>query len=194
MDGKIYIDSRIANTQEWLGKDITKYQAIIDLYMMADKSGDKAVVRTSENELSKRWGWNRRRVGNFLTDLEQKSIAKISKQKGGNTRNCTTNCTTNGTTKNKEMSLQNITYVPPTIEDVKTYCAERNSPIDAEVFYDYYATRGWKIGKDKTPIDDWKACLRSWEHKEYRQTNLREEAPENEYEFWRLEEPTGVQA
>lgn len=53
-------------------------------------------------------------------------------------------------------------FTPPTLEEVKAYCEERNNNVDAERFIDYYSANGWVQGKGK-PIKDWKACVRTWE-------------------------------
>ena len=52
-------------------------------------------------------------------------------------------------------------FIPPSVEDVKEYCAERENGIDAEQFVDYYESVGWSRGKNK--IKCWKACVRTWE-------------------------------
>lgn len=52
--------------------------------------------------------------------------------------------------------------VPPTLEEVQIYIVERNSPIDANHFFDYQQTRDWKL-KSGQKIKDWKACIRTWE-------------------------------
>lgn len=52
-------------------------------------------------------------------------------------------------------------FVPPSIQDVATYCAERNNGVDAQRFVDYYTANGWKVGKN--PMKDWKAAVRTWE-------------------------------
>ena len=59
--------------------------------------------------------------------------------------------------------------VPPTLEEVKAYCLERNNTVDAEKFFDYYETNGWVQGKGK-PVKDWKACVRTWERSGFNQT------------------------
>ena len=53
-------------------------------------------------------------------------------------------------------------FCPPTLDEVKAYCLERNNTVDAEKFFDYYTANGWVQGKGK-PIKDWKACVRTWE-------------------------------
>lgn len=55
-------------------------------------------------------------------------------------------------------------FQKPTLEDVKSYCYERENGIDAQAFIDYYDSVGWKIGKN--PMKDWKACIRTWERKD----------------------------
>ena len=57
-----------------------------------------------------------------------------------------------------------VPQIPPDVEDVRAYCAERNNGIDPEDFIDYYAARGWKYGPGK-PMEDWKAAVRTWERK-----------------------------
>ena len=52
-------------------------------------------------------------------------------------------------------------FNPPTLEDIKAYCLERNNLVDCERFYDFYASKGWMVGKNK--MKDWKACVRTWE-------------------------------
>lgn len=52
-------------------------------------------------------------------------------------------------------------FIPPTVEEVNTYCAERNNGIDAQTFVDFYTAKGWMIGKNK--VKDWRAAVRTWE-------------------------------
>ena len=52
-------------------------------------------------------------------------------------------------------------FTKPTIEEVVDYCNERNNDVDAEKFYDYYSSNGWKVGKNA--MKDWKASVRTWE-------------------------------
>ena len=64
-------------------------------------------------------------------------------------------------------------FIPPSFEDVSTYCMKRDNGIDPQRFLDYYTANGWVQGKGK-PIRDWKACVRTWEHRE--QDNKHDEA------------------
>lgn len=52
-------------------------------------------------------------------------------------------------------------FLPPTVDEVESYCKERCSSVDAARFVDYYEAVGWYIGKRK--MKDWRAAVRSWE-------------------------------
>jgi DNA-binding transcriptional ArsR family regulator len=64
---------------------------------------------------------------------------------------------TNNITSNKKSKK----FIPPTVEEVKKYCEERNNNVDAENFVDFYTAKDWKIGKNR--MKDWKAAVRTWE-------------------------------
>lgn len=51
----------------------------------------------------------------------------------------------------------------PTLEEVKAYINEKKSSVDPQAFFDYYTKIGWVYGKNKLPIKDWRACVRTWE-------------------------------
>ncbi len=55
-------------------------------------------------------------------------------------------------------------FVPPTVEEVASYCFERMSKVDPQRFVDYYTSNGWMVGKNM--MKDWKAAVRTWEQKE----------------------------
>lgn len=55
-------------------------------------------------------------------------------------------------------------FTKPSLEEVKQYCAERGNNVDAEKWYDYYESNGWKVGKNS--MKDWKAAVRTWEKRE----------------------------
>lgn len=53
-------------------------------------------------------------------------------------------------------------FTPPGVDQVREYCAEIGSVVDPEEFVNFYASKGWKVGKD-SPMKDWKASVRYWE-------------------------------
>lgn len=68
-----------------------------------------------------------------------------------------------GTVEGKEKTI------PPKIEDVISYCKERNNGVDVNKWYDFYSSKGWMIGKNK--MKDWKAAVRTWEKKSEKTEN-----------------------
>lgn len=66
----------------------------------------------------------------------------------------------------KSTTTKRKRFEKPSISDIKQYCIERNNNVNAEQFYDYYESNGWKVGKNS--MKDWKAAVRTWERSEYR--------------------------
>ena len=65
----------------------------------------------------------------------------------------------------KSTTTKRKRFEKPSISDIKQYCMERNNNVNAEQFYDYYESNGWKVGKNS--MKDWKACVRTWERNGY---------------------------
>ena len=63
--------------------------------------------------------------------------------------------------KKKNIYNNNKPSIPPTLEDVTSYCSERNNDVSPEKFINHYTAKGWLIGKNK--MVDWKAAIRTWE-------------------------------
>ena len=54
-------------------------------------------------------------------------------------------------------------FVPPTLQEIQEYCEKRRNGIDAEMFFDFYESKGWVVGRTK--MKSWQACVRTWEKK-----------------------------
>ena len=67
--------------------------------------------------------------------------------------------------KGSSVSRKSTAFIKPTLEEVKAYCKERNNNVNAEEFIDYYESVKWIVGKGKK-MGDWKAAVRTWEHKD----------------------------
>lgn len=74
-------------------------------------------------------------------DIKEKDVAKATSK------------------KKKPKSQRNV--IPPTVEMVEEYCKKRKNGIDAQAFVDFYASKGWFVGKTK--MKDWEASVRTWE-------------------------------
>jgi len=62
----------------------------------------------------------------------------------------------------KDKPKKPVRFIEPTLEEIKTYCQERSSSVDANKFLNFYQSKGWMIGKSRKK--DWKASVRSWEN------------------------------
>jgi len=55
-------------------------------------------------------------------------------------------------------------FIKPTIDEIKTFLNEQEYETDtdryANRFYNFYESKGWKVGKEK--MKDWKAAIRGW--------------------------------
>lgn len=58
-------------------------------------------------------------------------------------------------------------FQKPTVEEIQEYCSERENDVDPEAFFDFYESKGWKVGRN--PMKDWKAAVRNWERNDYGQ-------------------------
>lgn len=55
-------------------------------------------------------------------------------------------------------------FKKPTIEEIQAYCKERKNSVDAQSFFDFYESKGWKVGTAK--MKDWQASIRTWEQRQ----------------------------
>ena len=60
-------------------------------------------------------------------------------------------------------------FIKPTLEELKEYISTREIKIDAQKFLNHYDSVGWKVSNN--PMKDWKACVRTWEGRNYNTTN-----------------------
>lgn len=73
--------------------------------------------------------------------------------------------TPNNINNNINNNISAKRFVKPNVEEIESYCKERNNSVDAQQFFDYYESKGWKVGK--SPMKDWKASVRTWEKNDY---------------------------
>lgn len=64
----------------------------------------------------------------------------------------------------KDKKRSTHTFSPPSIEEVISYCKERDNQVDAQRWHDHYEAVGWMVGKKK--MVSWKAAVRTWENSE----------------------------
>lgn len=67
-----------------------------------------------------------------------------------------------GLTDNTHTSNNKTTkiFVPPTIEEVQSYCRLKGYDIDPEEFWYHYDSNGWMVGKNK--MKSWHSAIGTW--------------------------------
>ena len=59
-------------------------------------------------------------------------------------------------------------FVKPTLQEVAAYVAEKKYAIDPEAFWNFYESKGWKVGR--TQMKSWKSACVTWQ-KRYEDSN-----------------------
>lgn len=73
--------------------------------------------------------------------------------------------TPNNINNNIKNNISVSRFVKPKVEEIDSYCKERKNNVDAQQFFDYYESKGWKVGK--SPMKDWKSAVRTWERNDF---------------------------
>ena len=63
--------------------------------------------------------------------------------------------------KEETDAVSTRTFRRPTLDEIRQYCDERKNTVDVNLFFDFYESKGWKVGNQ--PMKDWRACVRTWE-------------------------------
>ena len=77
----------------------------------------------------------------------------------------------------KSTTTKRKRFEKPTLSEIEQYCIERKNNVNAEHFFDYYESNGWKVGKNS--MKDWKAAVRTWERSEYRKPTVKKNSKED---------------
>ena len=55
-------------------------------------------------------------------------------------------------------------FVPPSVDEVRAYCAEKGYTFDPEAFVAFYESKGWKVGRN--PMRSWQAACTTWQKRQ----------------------------
>lgn len=77
----------------------------------------------------------------------------------------------------KSTTTKRKRFEKPTLSQITQYCLERNNNVNAEQFYDYYESNGWKVGKNS--MKDWEAAVRTWEKNNYNRKPVNKNSKED---------------
>lgn len=62
-------------------------------------------------------------------------------------------------------------FKPPTVEEVRAFCAEKSYSVDAEAFVAHYEANGWKVGRNA--MKSWQSACVTWHKRSGEFTNAR---------------------
>lgn len=62
--------------------------------------------------------------------------------------------------KESKVNKSKVSFVRPELFQVQNYYEELGALPEAEGFFNYYESNGWKVGKN--PMKDWQAASRNW--------------------------------
>ena len=95
--------------------------------------------------------------------------------------------TPNNINNNIKNNISVTRFVKPKVEEIDSYCKERKNNVDAQQFFDYYESKGWKVGK--SPMKDWKSAVRTWERNDFNNHNkvVTNEPPKPQFNFIKAE-------
>jgi hypothetical protein len=51
-------------------------------------------------------------------------------------------------------------FVKPTVEEIEAFCKEKKYTVNAQQFFNYYESNGWKIGRNA--MKSWQAAVQNW--------------------------------
>lgn len=116
-----------------------------------------------------------------IANERQRTLTNVN----GRIPNVTDNDNDNDIKDKKENIKRKSIFVRPSVEEVRAYCNERNNSVDPQTFVDFYAAKGWKVGR--ASMKDWKACVRTWEKREQPKPKKQSFSNQRNYDFAELE-------
>ena len=144
-----------------LDEDNQKYQAKVD------RLKDNSKSERNRNDIDAKSNRNRNDIGGDNDNVNDNDNDNVN-----------VNVNDNGyPSDTKKRGGNSARFTPPTVAEVRDYCLERNNGIDAEQFVDFYASKGWMVGKNK--MKDWRSCVRTWERRD--RASPKKDFDSNEY-------------
>ncbi|MCM0083959.1 hypothetical protein L4X63_20460 [Geomonas sp. Red32] len=157
-------------------------------------SVNRGQVGYSQEAIAQRWRWSRGKVIRFLTELKRDerisletelknvavtaliTITNFDQYQGNGTEDDTENgpktepktVLEQECKEGKEKISVRGKFTPPSQTEVQAYMADIGFDGDADRFVDFYASKGWMVGRNK--MKDWKAAVRTWRKGQSQQT------------------------
>lgn len=157
MDGMVRMAFSFARAQ--IDRDAEQYQKTVEAKREAGRKGGEAKAKNAVAKSSK-------------ASTAKNDVANLhDNDNDTDTDTDTDNDTVDDTVTDTDNALKEkpsyegkkksrSAFAPPTPDDVRAYCQQHDYDIDAQYFCDFYAKKGWMVGKNK--MRDWQAAVRNW--------------------------------
>ena len=114
--------------------------------------------KSINQELEEEYKNNQKNQNNSNEIKDNQNIQSFNKQETGNKKQ---EIKEKNTLKGIKKETQK--FIKPSLDEIRAYCQERGNDVQAERFYDFYESKGWRVGNQA--MKDWMAAVRTWENK-----------------------------
>lgn len=157
--------------QKWQGITVLPGQKITSYpHLALENTLSVQAIRTSINKLKSTGEITVKSTSKYsLITIQnwidyQQDNTPVNSQATGEQQSSNRRATTNKNVKNdnnvKNDKKESKHFVQPSLEELKTFIQENNYQVNAEQWFNYYQSNGWKVGRN--PMKDWKATVRTW--------------------------------
>jgi hypothetical protein len=156
---------RPAELAAWLeydGDAVVMIEALVETKWL-DRKGDELVIHDwADHKPTWLKGVEARQLSNEpSSELSSEPSPSLSGAKSG-TKQVRVRVRVNNAKSNSK-GARARKFRKPTLEEVRDYCRDRDNGIDAQEFIDHHDAVGWVVGKNRSPMRDWRATIRRWE-------------------------------
>ena len=128
-----------------------------DIWLKFEKTDAGFINKRMHDEAEKRKRYSESRRNNKLNSTKKQDMINISSSYDKHMENENEN--------ENEVVIRNKIqkgkgFVKPELFQVQNYFEELGALPEAEGFFNYYESNGWKVGKN--PMKDWQAASRNW--------------------------------
>lgn len=128
-----------------------------DIWSKFVKSEEGYYNQRMKEEADKRRNYTESRRQNKLKANKNKDILNICSSYEQHMENANENININD---NININNKGKRFIKPELFVIQNYFEEMGNLNEAEGFFNYYESNGWKVGKN--PMKDWKAASRNW--------------------------------
>jgi predicted phage replisome organizer len=193
--GMIYITEELLYTEEMLATEFNMEQPqrfnVLKLALRTFEQFKMIEIIDSVYYIS---SWDKYQNTEALEKIREQTRLRVAKHRENQkslscnvtvTQNVT-QCNATDKEEDKEIdkdikSKKSSHFVPPSLQEVQSYCQERNNGIDAEAFIAFYESKGWMVGKNK--MKNWKSAVVTWEKRGIQRDGTQQPKPNKFNQF-----------